>query len=252
MTALEITALLTVVISPFAGSFLGLLVDRLPRDEPVVIARSACRSCGTALAPHELIPLVSFALARGRCRSCAAPIPRWLPLMEIAALALALLAVVLGRTPAEIALFAGLLWTLLALAAADLMWFRLPDPLTATLLVLALACAYVTGWPPLPLALWGAAIGAGSFLAIRIGYHRLRHREGLGLGDVKLMAGLGAALGPLDLPLMVLTAALCALAAALAGRVTSPEALSATRPMPFGAALAAAGGVIWAVARLPG
>lgn len=245
MTAFQIAAIALLSFAPFAGSFLGVLADRLCRDEDVVAKPSACRSCGTRLRVRDLIPVVSFLRLSGRCAACGTAIPRWILLIELAAFALACVAVALGRDALEIWLIAVFLWCLLALFACDCLWFRLPDLLTGALLALALALSLVTGWPPPGQALVGAAVGAGVFLALRLAYSGLRGREGLGLGDVKLMAGLGAAFGPWDLPLLVLIAALGALAAA---GVTG--ALHATRALPFGAALCAAAAVLWTGLRL--
>lgn len=238
------TILLLVLISPCVGSFLAVLADRLPRGEGAVLRPSACRSCQTRLSPRDLVPVLSFALTAGRCRHCGSVIPPWSLYMEIGAVGGAVIAILLGHGPAEIWLYALFLWLLQALVATDLLWFRLPDLLTGALLATALTLAWVTGLPGLPDALWGAVIGAGAFWLLRWGYHRVRGREGLGLGDVKLMAGLGAALGPYTLPLMLLLASLTTLAVALTGRLQSPRALSPTRPLPFGAALAAATAVI--------
>ncbi|WP_198389267.1 prepilin peptidase [Roseovarius faecimaris] len=236
---------LLLLLSPAIGSFLALLADRLPRGEDVVRRRSFCRACGAGLGLRDLVPVLSFTLSAGRCRHCGAAIPPWLLYMEIGAVGAAVIAAILGQTPLEIWLFAAFLWVLLALLASDLMWFRLPDPLTGALFILALAIAWGTVRLSLSQALWGAVIGVAVFAALRWGYRALRGREGLGLGDVKLMAGLGAALGPHDLPLMLLLASLAALAAALAGRLQSPQSLRPTRPLPFGAALAAATMVLW-------
>lgn len=239
-------ALLLILCGPAVGSFLGVLADRLPRGEPVGLQRSACRSCGRVLRPAELIPLVSFPLCGGRCRGCGAAIPPWLLYLEIAAGGLGMLAVLRGGGPAEMALMALILWTLLGLAACDLLWFRLPDPLTAALLGLALLRAGIDG-DGLGPALVGALCGSGAFWALRAGYRALRGREGMGLGDVKLMAGIGALAGLRELPLVVLLAALAALAAGLvsalaARRRTEPagESPLAGHALPFGAALAAA------------
>lgn len=236
--------ILLLALSPAIGSFLAVLADRLPRGEDAVARRSFCRACGTGLGPRDLVPVLSFALGAGRCRHCGAAIPPWLLYMEIGAVGAAVIAAIIGQGPLEAWLHAAFLWILLALLACDLMWFRLPDLLTGALLVVALATAWATARPTLPEALWGAVLGVAAFAALRWGYRALRGREGLGLGDVKLMAGLGAALGPHDLPLMLLLASLTTLAAALAGRLRSRHALNATRPLPFGAALAAATAVI--------
>ncbi len=221
------------------GSFLGVLVDRLPRGEDVLTAPSRCRSCGTRLGPLQLVPLLSYVWQRGRCRACGAALPGWLWLIEIAATGLAGLAVLQGGDAWQVWCAAAVLWVLLALGVCDLLWFRLPDALTAALVALCLGAALANG--VFLHALGGALIGAGAFLALRIAYHALRGREGLGLGDVKLMAGLGALTGPHDLPLLVLIAAVGALGAAVfAGR-----GLRRDLALPFGTALTVAGGVMW-------
>ncbi len=231
--------LFLLLVAPAAGSFLGVLVDRLPRGEDVLRAPSRCRTCGVRLGPRELVPLVSFALQRGQCLRCRATLPGWLFLMELAALGLAVLAILRGGDGWQIWTSAGLLWLLLALGVCDLIWFRLPDALTAALAALCLGAALPAG--QLMMALAGGLLGAGSFLALRVTYHALRGREGLGLGDVKLMAGLGALTGPAHLPLMVLIAALGALGLTLALR----RDMRADLALPFGTALVAAAGVMW-------
>lgn len=230
---------LLMLLAPAAGSFLGVLVDRLPRGEDVVRAPSRCRTCKTRLGLRDLVPLLSYPLLGGRCRHCGAALPGWLWLMEIAATGLALLAVLRGGTDWQVWTSALLLWLLLALAASDMIRFRLPDALTAALAALCLGAALAQG--TLLAALGGGLIGAGAFLALRAGYGALRGREGLGLGDVKLMAGLGALTGAQMLPLLVLVAASGALIAALVSR----RSLRGDLALPFGAALAAAGGLLW-------
>lgn len=246
------TTLVILLAGPVAGSFLGLAADRLPRGESIVHPRSHCRGCGRSLGVRDLVPIASFALSKGRCRSCGAAIPAWFLYLEIACAGLGLIAALLAPTPALAWAGAAFLWLLPALAAADLTRFRLPDLLTGGLFSAALAIALLGGGPPLSLALWGALLGAGSFLLLRIGYRWLRGREGLGLGDVKLMAGLGAALGPEQLPVMVLLATLTSLATALIHAARGGGSpLDPTRALPFGAALAAATGAIWIALRLP-
>lgn len=236
--------LFVLLLAPAVGSFLALLADRLPRGEAVALARSACRDCDARLGLRDLLPVLSFAMARGRCRTCGAVIPPWLLYTEIAATGLGVLAVISGSDPAQTALIAAILWTLLGLVVTDLLWFRLPDPLTLALCVLALVWAVSWGVGA-PAALIGAGLGAGSFAALRWGYSALRGREGLGLGDVKLMAGVGALSGPWDLPLVVLLAALAALSVAAVQALSRPRALDPQRALPFGAALAGAAGALW-------
>lgn len=227
------------MIAPALGSFLGVLVDRLPRGENVVTAPSRCRRCKTRLGASDLVPLFSYLWQRGRCRHCGAALPGWLWLMEIAATGLAALALLQGGALWHVWCAAGVLWLLLALGVSDVLWFRLPDALTAALAALCLGAALANG--VFLYALGGALIGAGLFLTLRVTYRALRGREGLGLGDVKLMGGLGALTGPHDLPLLLLIAAVGALAAAaLAGR-----GMRRDLALPFGSALSAAAGVMW-------
>jgi leader peptidase (prepilin peptidase)/N-methyltransferase len=238
--------LLLLLVAPAVGSFLALVSDRLPKGQTIVWARSACSHCDAALTARDLVPVVSFAFLSGRCRHCRTQIPPWLLYMELAAIGTAIWAVILGQSVAEAWLIAVFLWVLVSLVATDLIAFRLPDMLTGALACVALTLALLNGTPSLSEALWGAAIGVASFVALRWGYQTLRGREGLGLGDVKLMVGLGAALGPYDLPLMLLLASLTSLAVAVvSGRI------SGVHPVPFGAALAAATGTLWIVRHLP-
>ncbi|ASP18934.1 leader peptidase PppA [Antarctobacter heliothermus] len=237
MTALP--TLLLLLLAPAIGSFLAVLVDRLPRGEDVVARPSHCRSCGARLGWRELVPLLSYPIQRGRCRHCGTAFPGWLWLMEVAALGLAVLALLRGGSDWQVWCSAGLLWLLLALAVCDLIWFRLPDALTAALAALCLGAALAQG--VFVQALAGGLLGMGSFLALRLGYKALRRREGLGLGDVKLMAGLGALTGPFDLPLLVLVAAVGALCVTFALHRT----LKGDLALPFGSALSGAGALLW-------
>jgi len=252
--------LLLLLIAPAVGSFLNVLIDRLPRGEDVIRVPSGCRSCGQRLGLRDLVPVLSFVALRGRCRHCGSAISPWHFYVEIAAPGLAVLAVLAapagggGGTVAW--LTALVLWTLLALAVTDLIWFRLPNPLTLTLVGLALTLALAqaladpaqTAQPAqtaLLRAFGGAVLGAGSFWLLRLSYAALRGREGLGAGDVKLMAGIGALTGAAALPVVVLTGALLALTTALVVARLSGRALTGTLRLPFGAALCAAGFLVW-------
>ena len=243
--------ILLLIASPAIGSFLALLADRLPRGEDFVKKPSACRSCKRNLGLPDLVPIASFAWSRGTCRHCGARIPAWLLYMEITSVGLAVISVILGHGAIETWVTALFLWVLLTLIATDLLWFRLPDILTALLFVLVMFLSWQTGHPSVSEAVSGAVIGSGAFLVLQIGYKALRGREGLGTGDVKLMAGLGAALGPWNLPLMLLIASLAALASTVADSLVSRRPMTATRPLPFGASLAAATGFLWCLMRLP-
>jgi len=153
-------ALLLVLAGTAAGSFLAVLADRQPRGEDWVRRPSACRACNAPLALRDLVPLASWLALGGRCRRCGAAIPAWLPAMELGGAAAALLAAVLWPAPLAALLGAGLLWCLLGLAAADALWLRLPDPLTAALGLFAFALAWLPGGPGPGPALAAGAAGA--------------------------------------------------------------------------------------------
>ena len=200
-------ALWLVMVAPFVGSFLGVLADRLPRGEDVIAAPSRCRACGRRLGWGELIPILSVVVQRGRCRGCGAALPPFLPLAEAGALAAAGLAVALAGSAVEMLASALWLWALLALALADLRHRVLPDALTLALVLFGLAVASASPGQDVAGAVLSGAAGAGAFALLRLGYRHLRGREGMGLGDVKLMAGIGAALPLAVLPAVTLAAA---------------------------------------------
>ena len=233
------------------GSFAALLAERTLRAEPVLWARSQCRACAARLGWTELVPILSYLWQRGRCRHCDARIPPALFQAELAGALMGAAAALASPDPLR-ALVLGLwMWALLALAIADLRAFRLPDRL---LLLAALAGAALvglgdgSGWPSLAdrtlNAGLGAGAGAGSFWLIRLIYRLARGRDGMGLGDVKLMAVLGLVLGLERLPLTVLLAALSALIVSVLRAWRRGRPLNRLGRVPFGAALALAAAVM--------
>jgi leader peptidase (prepilin peptidase)/N-methyltransferase len=239
--ALETVAVL--LAAPFVGSFLGVLIDRLPAGRAVLAGRSRCAACGATLGAKDLVPVVSWLWRRGQCAHCRAELGAFYPLIELAALAVALSAAWLlsgWLLPVSCALG----WTLLTLAAIDQRHFLLPDVLTLPLIPAGLLVAWAID-PALVLRhVVGAVAGFAAFAAIAFVYRRLRRREGLGLGDAKLLAAAGAWLGWHALPGVVVLAALCALAVALA-RTVAGGTLSATTKVAFGSYLALAFWLVW-------
>ncbi len=235
--------LVPVVAAPFVGSFLGVLIARLPEGRPVSFARSACDHCGHRLVPRDLVPVVSYIASRGRCRYCGERIDAFVLAVELAALAVAGWAAVSADGP-EIWVTCFLGWMLLTLAWIDLRTMLLPDLLTVPLLAAGLAHTAAVDPGALPDRLVAAAAGYLMLFATAWFYRMLRGRDGLGLGDAKLLAALGAWLGLANLPLVLFLAAclglLGAAAAALAGR-----RMTASTALPFGPCLAFAGWLLW-------
>ncbi len=229
------------VAAPVIGSFLGVLIRRLPDRLPILWSRSECEGCGATLAPRDIVPVISWVLARGRCRRCGQRLGWFYPGVEIAALAVALIALAVDETPrAVVDCLLG--WWLLTLAWIDLRHWLLPDVLTLPLIVVGLALgASLDPETVLDRAL-GAALGYATLRMIAAVYRMLRHREGLGQGDAKLLGAAGAWVGAMALPQVILLAALLALLAAAALRLGGVR-LHAHSALPFGPFLALA---IWA------
>ena len=220
------------------GSFLNVCIHRLPRRTSIVFPASRCPACAHALAWSDNIPVASYLALRGRCRYCGAPISARYPFVEALTCAVFLLHwPVFGDAPLLLTvrlLFAG---AMIVLFAIDLEHQILPNVITLPGIVAGLACSLVL--PPGPLmSLAGIALGGGLLWAIAEGWYRLRKVEGMGFGDVKMLAMIGAFLG---VKLVVLTFVLSSMIGGLIGvtLVVSRRADMATR-VPFGTMLAVA------------
>ncbi|MGQ0661352.1 prepilin peptidase [Sphingosinicella sp.] len=234
------------LLGAIVGSFLATILIRWPQRRSALGGRSACDTCGARLGARDLAPILSFLIARGRCRACGARIdPRHLG-MEIAAAMVGAAAFVAHGWPLGAAT-ALLGWWLLLVIALDAEHHWLPDALTLPLLPFGLAVAWAGLGPPLLDRAIGAAAGAIGLWAIAALYRLARGREGMGGGDPKLLAGLGAWLGWMQLPFVLLGAGLLGLAAILMLRARGTE-VSATTPLPLGALMALAAWPLWLVA----
>jgi leader peptidase (prepilin peptidase) / N-methyltransferase len=232
-----------VAVAPFVGSFVGVVIDRLPEGETFGSGRSHCPQCGVALTVRDLVPLASWLMTRGRCRHCGARIGWFYPAVELAVLAIAVVALGVDRGFAAW-VDAALGWWLLTLGWIDWRHTILPDALTLPLIVLGLAVAGDLEperlWDPL----LGVVFGYSALWAVGWIYRRLRGREGLGLGDAKLFAAAGAWVGVTGLPSVLAGAALAGLAAAGA-MILAGRHLDRHSALPFGPFLAAATWLVW-------
>ena len=249
------------------GSFINVIVYRLPimlerawqsselpNELPteafnLAVPRSHCPSCAQQLSASENVPVVSFLFLRGRCRHCKSRISARYPLVEIAAsVASILVAMTFGFTASTLA-FLAFAWFLLALSLIDLDHHLLPDDLTLPLLWLGLlVSAFNLGLPGVSLfdAVIGAAAGYITLWSLFWAFLLVTGKEGLGYGDFKLLAALGAWLGWQAILPVLLLASLAGAAIGLILIVFGGRERSA--PLPFGPFLAAAGFVmlIWA------
>lgn len=225
------------------GSFIATLAIRWPQGRSVSRGRSACDGCGTVLRPHELVPLASYALQRGRCRSCGGRIAPGHFLVELLGLSGG---VVAGVAAPGVEGVAGAVfgWLLLTLAALDLAAFWLPNLVTGALAVTGLLGAVAGLEPPLSDRLIGGAAGFGTLWLVAEGYRRARGRVGLGGGDPKLFGGIGLWLGWHALPGVLLIACLIGLAVVLVLRLRG-RPMRGSDALPFGVLLAAAAFPAW-------
>jgi len=203
------------------GSFLNVVIYRVPREESIAFPNSRCPSCGAAIRPYDNVPVLSFLVLGGRCRACRAPIPKRYPAVE--ALTALLFGLVLLHDGLTLALPFDLVFVaaLVALIFIDAEHMILPDVITLPGILFALVAralvpnlygldflseGLLAGWPDWTIslfgALFGAAIGGGSLWLMGWLWERLRGVEAMGLGDVKMMFMVGAFLG---WPLTVLT-----------------------------------------------
>jgi len=239
-----IPVLVMLFAAPVIGSFLGAMAIRVPDGRPLMWARSQCESCGHVLSAPELIPILSFLWLKGRCRNCGAAIGVFPLAIEIAAIAVVAWAATLGAGTGIFLASCIFGWTLLLLAAIDWRVQLLPDVLTLPLMLAGLAAAFFLPLPPVRDHAIGAVAGFAVLAAIAWLYHRLRKREGLGLGDAKLSAAIGAWVGWQGLPTMLLWGSmlglLFAIMLSLAGR-----RLQLSDRLPFGVFLAAGGWFVW-------
>lgn len=209
------------------GSFLNVVIHRLPKGESIVFPPSRCPACGHRLAPWDLVPVFSYLALKGRCRYCHSPVSPRYPLVEaLTGLLFALAALFYPPSPQAFLTFA-FLALLVALSFIDLDTFELPDSLTYGLLFLGLLSAYLLSFPrPFAEALDGALIAAG-VLGLVAGYGGLflrRFREAraevpVGPHQVHMAALFGALLGP------GVGMALAFLTWALSGRTGKPVVL---------------------------
>jgi leader peptidase (prepilin peptidase)/N-methyltransferase len=230
------------IASPLIGSFLGVVIRRLPDDRPMAWSRSACEGCGRALTARDLVPLASWLLALGRCRRCGHRLGWFYPAVELAALIVAVTALAVNEMPHAL-LDCVLGWWLLTLAWIDLRRWLLPDPLTLPLIVAGLAASAALDPDTVFDRALGAALGYVALRAIAVGYRALLQREGLGQGDAKLLGAAGAWVGAAALPQVLLLAGLAALLAAALR--TGRARLHAQSALQFGPFLALATWGIW-------
>lgn len=177
------------------GSYLNVVAHRLPRGISTIRPRSRCPTCLAPIRPWHNVPVLGWFLVRGRCRHCGRPISPRYPAVEAATGALFVLAFRRFDRPAEVLVGAAFCAAMLALALIDFDWFILPDRITLPGIVAGFALQPWLGWSSLEEALIGAFGGAAVLWSIGRVWWLWRGVEGMGFGDVKMIAMIGAFLG---------------------------------------------------------
>ncbi|MGK2905936.1 MAG: prepilin peptidase [Desulfuromonadales bacterium] len=185
----------TFILGSIIGSFLNVCIYRIPAGLSIVRPRSRCPQCETPIAWYHNLPILSWILLKGRCATCAAPFSVRYPLVE--ALTGVLFALFFYRfafhpvTPVILLLVA----VLVVITFIDLDHQIIPDVISLPGIPIGFLCSFLVPWVSWQDSLLGILLGGGSLLTIALGYELLTRKEGMGFGDVKLLAMLGAFLG---------------------------------------------------------
>jgi leader peptidase (prepilin peptidase) / N-methyltransferase len=228
------------IVGAVVGSFLNVVIHRLPRGESLVHPRSRCPSCGTQIAEYDNVPIVSWLVLRGRCRYCGAPISPRYPVVELLT-ALTFAAVVLVRGfDNDLILELPFVAALIALAGIDFDHKLLPNKIVYPLAAYGVIATLLVDRDDLVENLVSGA-GAFAFLLVAV----IAYPRGMGMGDVKLAGAMGLYLGAAVIPAMLVAF----LSGSVAGMVILAREGAAARKkaIPFGVFLAL-GGIVGVLA----
>lgn len=226
------------------GSFVNLVAIRLPRGESIAWDRSRADCCGTVLSARELVPIASWLLQGGRCVHCRAKVTARHPMIELTGAGVGVWAALTAPTPTAMVLTALFGWQLLLIALVDADELWLPDRLTIPLLAGGLIAAAALPDRTLVDALLGAVVGFTALSLVARAYRHLRAKEGLGGGDPILFGAVGAWVGWIGLPSVLLWACAAGLSW-IAARALARRPLMRDEPLPFGPFIVIGGWLTW-------
>jgi leader peptidase (prepilin peptidase) / N-methyltransferase len=223
------------------GSFLNVVIYRLPRDLSLWRPGSRCPGCGTPIAPYDNIPIMSYLFLLGRCRRCRVKISLRYPAVELVGAACVLVSAWVSGGLLAAAVRAVFLLAMVAITLIDLDHRIIPDEISLSGVVLGLVVCPFVGVSRMD-GLIGALAGAGALLGVALAYRALRHIAGMGMGDVKLAAMLGAFLGWKGVFLTILLGSL--LGSILGIALLANRRATGRTALPYGTFLAPAAGVV--------
>jgi len=234
-----IVSALAGLVGLMIGSFLNVCTLRWPEDESVVFPGSHCPKCGEPIRWYDNVPVLGYVLLRGRCRACREPISPQYPLVELAT----------GLVWAGMFSYAGLsfealrgtllLTILFGIALTDARFYIIPDQFSLGGLVLGLGLAFLPGGIDALDALIGAIVGFGLLGSVAVVGKWMLKKDAMGLGDIKMMAMVGAFLGWAGVLLTVFLGAL------LGAVIFGPISYKTKKLVPFGIFLAAAAAITY-------
>lgn len=207
-TAAHMLFVAVFIFGALVGSFLNVCIHRVPIGESVVFPASHCPQCQQAIQPYDNVPILSYLFLRGRCRSCGNGISARYPVVETLT-GLAAVAVVCAAALTAHALLAfAFVCALIVITFVDFDHQIIPDAISLPGIAVGFAAALVLGQPTWTASLAGILLGGGLLWGIAEGYHWLTGREGMGGGDIKLLAMIGAFLGWQAVPVTLMIASL--------------------------------------------
>ncbi|HNR14379.1 MAG TPA: prepilin peptidase [Thermodesulfobacteriota bacterium] len=186
---------LAFIFGTIIGSFLNVCIYRLPQETSIVFPGSHCPRCGQPIRFYDNIPLLSYLILAGKCRYCRASISFQYFLVEMASGIFSLL-VFLHFSLSEYFVYFGFIASLLVVTGIDLKHKIIPDVISLPGIVIGFACSFVLPRITYVDSLLGIALGGGTLLTVSVVYYAVTKTEGMGGGDIKLLAMIGAFLGP--------------------------------------------------------
>ena len=189
------------------GSFLNVCIYRIPEGKSIVYPPSACPHCGKALSWWQNIPVLSFILLRGRCAACAGPISWQYPVVEVLSGCIAVLLLLRFGPGPELAAYSIFCAALVVISFIDLRLQIIPDVISIPGMIAGLAASFFVPSVSILDSVTGLLLGGGILFAVAWGYYLITRREGLGGGDIKLLAMIGAFLGWKAVPLVLFLSA---------------------------------------------
>jgi leader peptidase (prepilin peptidase)/N-methyltransferase len=220
------------VVGACVGSFLNVCVYRWPEGQSVVSPPSRCPACGTRIRWRDNIPVLGWILLRGRCRECGARISVQYPLIELVTASLWVAAAARHGLSWQTLASAVFFTLLLGIALTDARTYIIPDEFTLGGLVIGLALSFAPGGIEPLRAVFGAALGFGLLWVVAVLGEAVFRKPAMGGGDIKMMAMVGAFLGPLGVLLTVFLGAL------FGSLIFGPISLKTGKLVPFGIFLA--------------